>query len=185
MSEIVVIGSLNMDLVTGTPRIPLPGETLHGEYFRMIPGGKGANQAVAINRLGGKVTMVGRVGQDAFGSQLTDNLRASGVRTEFIFTDSKNMTGTATILVDDKGENSIIVIAGANGHLCKKDIETIEPRLAEARYLVTQLEIPLATVSHAIKLARKYALKIILNPAPAYPQVIDFFNFVDYLIQQN
>lgn len=123
MDEIVVIGSINMDLVVRTKRVPAAGETIPGQEFRLIPGGKGANQAVAASKLGGNVLMVGCVGDDAFVPTLCNSLVNQGVNTEYVFTKHSFSTGTATIIVEDSGENRIIVVAGANGTV---DQDTVE-----------------------------------------------------------
>ena len=180
--DILVIGSLNMDLVTRTPHLPKPGETIHGHEFRMVPGGKGAIQAAAIARLGASVAMLGRVGEDAFGEQVLGSLRAFGVDTQYVIIDVKATTGIATILVDDKGENSIVVTAGANYKVNRRDLAQVAELLPLAKYLVMQLEIPLDVVQFAIEKAREHNLKVILNTAPAYPEAKSFLDKVDYLL---
>src|SRR5512139_1629196 len=115
MNDILVVGSLNMDLVVRAPRFPAPGETISGEDLRIIPGGKGANQAVAAARQGASVSMLGRVGQDSFGPELINNLHQNGVDTSHVRIDSQSATGTAIIVVDSKGQNSIVLSPGANG----------------------------------------------------------------------
>ena len=182
MSDIVVLGSLNMDLVVRTERIPRPGETVHGKDFAMVPGGKGANQAAAAARLGAKVEMLGRVGLDPFGPALLDNLRKQGVGTDHIISDPQAPSGTAMILVDAQGENSIVVAPGANGQVTLADVDAAREVLARARYLVLQFEIPLPVVGSAIAAAREMHLPVILNPAPAYPVEADFFRGVYCLV---
>ena len=170
--RIVVIGSINMDLVCRTPRIPAPGETIIGESPFTVPGGKGANQAVAAAKLAGNDTdvyMVGRVGSDHFGQRLLDGLSQNHVRTEFVTTTEGSASGCAMILVDRKGENSIVVGPGSNAKLTPADIDQATDIIAGASAILLQLEIPLATVRHAIRLARKANVFTILDPAPVPP----------------
>jgi len=159
---------LNMDLVVRAERIPRPGETVHGHGFTTIPGGKGANQAAAAARLGASVEMIGRVGADSFGPALLRNLRDQGVGVSRVRTDPQAPTGTAMIVVDARGENSIVVAPGANGRVCLEDLEAARDLLAMSQYLIMQFEIPLEVVRAAIRLARELGLRVILNPAPAY-----------------
>jgi len=182
MPDIIVIGSLNMDLVVKSDRFPAPGETLHGLDFRMIPGGKGANQAAAIGKLGGSVAMLGRVGVDAFGLQLRHNLAAMGVGVDSIFQDEDAPTGTATIIVEGNGENRIIVVPGANARVSPADIDTSLELIRSARAVVLQFEIPLPTVEYAIRQAAEAGAAVILNPSPAYPIPDSLLAQVDYLI---
>jgi ribokinase len=180
--DILVIGSLNMDLVTCTPYLPKPGETIHGHQFMMVPGGKGANQAAAIARLGASVVMFGKVGKDSFGENVLASLHSCGVDTSSILVDPEETTGIATILVDDQGENSIVVTAGANHAISKSDIEGMQTLFQNAKYLVLQLEIPLDVVQYSIEEAKKNDLKVVLNTAPAYREANSFLNLVDYLL---
>ena len=180
--DIVVVGSLNMDLVVKTERMPRPGETVSGEGFETIPGGKGANQAAAAARLGGQVEMVGRVGADAFGPVLLDNLRSQGVGAAHVTPDPVAASGIAMIIVDAHGENSIVVAAGANGQVSMADLQAARGLLAQARYLLMQLEIPLPVVRAAIDLARELGLKVILNAAPALKVPADFLQGVYCLV---
>ncbi|MCJ7557287.1 MAG: ribokinase, partial [Gammaproteobacteria bacterium] len=151
--RITVVGSLNMDLVVRSPRIPQPGETIIGHEWHTIPGGKGANQAVAAARLGGQVSMVGRVGGDAFAQDLLDNLAASGVDHRHVIRDPEAATGVALITVDDVGENTIVVASGANMQLSPQDVEAAEGAIAASKVLLLQLESPLETVMRAAQLA--------------------------------
>ena len=148
-ARIVVVGSMNMDLVIRSPRIPKPGETIVGGDLVSVPGGKGANQAVAASRLGAQVAMVGRVGQDDFGQKLLNNLMAAGVDCQAVTQDANVATGVALIMVDDAGENSIVVSLGANMRLSPGDVEAAEPIIAAAQLLLLQLEIPLESVIRA------------------------------------
>jgi ribokinase len=166
-AKIAVVGSLNMDLVVRSPRIPVPGETIIGNQFQTLPGGKGANQAVAAARLGAQVSMVGRVGQDEFANSLLNNLATNNVDHTFVLRDPEAATGVALITVDDAGQNSIVVVSGANAHLSPVDVEAAENVIASARVLLLQLESPLAAVLRAAEIARAHGVKVILNPAPA------------------
>lgn len=164
---VLVFGSINMDLVTRVPRLPRPGETLTGYRFETVPGGKGANQAVAVARLGVPVQMVGRVGGDAFGQQLLDGLQADRVGCNGIQVDADTHSGVAAIAVDDHSENHIIVIPGANGQVNDTDVERLQTLLPQARVLLLQLEIPLPAVVAAARAAKQAGLTVILDPAPA------------------
>jgi ribokinase len=164
--RIVVVGSINMDLVARVPQLPRPGETVLGTAFSQVPGGKGANQAVAAARLGADVTMIGRVGDDVFGEQLLVSLRRHGVRTEQVQRAANCPSGLALIGVDDSGQNSITVIGGANQRLTPKDIEAQSAAIAGADALLVQLEVPLETVVAAVAVARQHGVLTILDPAP-------------------
>jgi ribokinase len=179
---IVVVGSLNTDLVVRAPRLPQAGETLLGGEFSTFPGGKGANQAVAAARLGGIVTMVGRVGKDDFGEALVQGLAQNGVNTAQVRRDPQAATGVALITVDEAGQNTIVVASDANMHVTADDIHAAEPAIREARVMVLQLEIPLPAVQRAIDLARKHGVTVVLNPAPAQPLEHRLLAGVDYLI---
>lgn len=170
--EIIVIGSVNMDLVVRAPRIPAPGETILGGRFETIPGGKGANQAVAAARLGGQVAFVGRVGDDAFGRKLRAGLKAAGVDCRFLKTTPKTASGVALIVVSEAGENAICVAGGANTQLTPEDLEAAEPLLAAftGGVCLLQLEIPLPTAQRALEMASTYGLETVLDPAPAPAQ---------------
>jgi ribokinase len=181
-TRIAVVGSLNMDLVIRSPRIPQPGETIIGSEFITVPGGKGANQAVAAARLGGEVSMIGRVGNDSFGETLLENMAASQVDTAFITRDQDSTTGVALIVVDDQGENSIVVASGANMRVSDQDVNAAESRIASADLLVLQLEIPLSTVSRAAQIAAEHGVPVVLNPAPARELPEDLLSLVDVLV---
>lgn len=171
---IVVVGSINMDLVTRTPRIPLAGQTLIGTDFTTTPGGKGANQAVAVARLGYPVQMVGMVGApseaiaDVFGQALLDNLAAAGVGTAAVER-MPGPSGVAPILVADNGENSIVVVPGANGKVDCAFIDRQAALIRSAGMVLCQLEVPLATVSHVLALCAEVGVPVMLDPAPAAP----------------
>ncbi|MBD2213407.1 ribokinase [Nostoc linckia FACHB-104] len=180
--SIIVFGSINIDLVATVPRLPNPGETLLGHNFVQVPGGKGANQAVALARLGVPTHMVGRVGADSFGSELLDNLQNSGVETENVSVDENVSSGVAAIAVDDRGENQIIVIPGANGLVNQEDVERLSDLLPNSTALLLQFEIPLAAVVAAAKAAHQAGVKVILDPAPAQSHVPDeLYSLVDII----
>ena len=181
-SQITVVGSLNMDLVARTAHIPQPGETILGVDLQYHPGGKGANQAVAAARVGGNVTMIGRVGDDAFAQPLLDNLAQSGVDNSLVLRTDNIATGVALIVVDDNGENSIVVASGANMKLMPQDVEAAEETIAASGYLLLQLESPLETVERAAEIARQHDVKVILNPAPAQPLPESLLKHVNILI---
>jgi len=164
---VIVFGSINMDLVARTSRLPVPGETLLGQSFFTAPGGKGANQAVAIARLGIPTQIVGRVGEDSFGRELLHSLQTAGVQTEHVVVDEAVSSGVAAIAVDNTGENQIIIIPGANGRIDQTDIERLKSLLTEAATLLLQLEIPISAVWRAAQAARKVGVRVILDPAPA------------------
>lgn len=180
--NIVVVGSLNMDLVAYTARLPEMGETILGQDFQTFPGGKGANQAVAAARLGAGVSMIGKVGQDAFGQALIENLQHNGVDTQSIFKDPDRPTGTAVITVDSEGRNTIVVISGSNYRLSPQDVESCRQTIAGAAVLLLQLETPLETVLRAAQLAHESGVKVLLNPAPAQDLPDELYSLVDILI---
>jgi ribokinase len=164
--SVVVFGSINMDLVARAPRLPAPGETVAGHLFFMAPGGKGANQAVASARLGARTLMVGRVGDDALGAQLRAALRAAGVDDSAVLT-TPGASGVAQIAVDERGQNTIIVVPGANGAVGAADIARLEQSLPGARALLLQLEVPMAAVLAAAAAGQRHGATVILDPAPA------------------
>ena len=166
---IVVVGSSNMDLVIKTGRIPRPGETILGGEFIMVAGGKGANQAVAAARLGAEVYFVGRVGRDPFGEKMLENFRRDKIGTDYIVQDAGHASGVAIIVVDEAGENSIVVAPGANGALTPADVEAAEEVIAAADSVLLQLEVPLKTVTCTAQLAARHGTRVILDPAPAQP----------------
>jgi ribokinase len=163
---IVVVGSINLDLVAAGERVPLPGETLTGRTFSTFHGGKGANQAVAVGRLGYPVSMVGKVGDDSFGPMLKSALRKAGVDVRAVGT-AKGSSGVALINIGDDGQNNIVVIPGANGKLLPKDIAQFSAILRKSGMLLTQLEIPLITVETIAVFAHKNKIPLMLDPAPA------------------
>lgn len=166
-AKIVIIGSFNMDLTSYMERMPRPGETVNGRKFVTGPGGKGSNQAVAAARLGADVTFIGRVGKDAFGDQAVRTWQQEGIRTDYIVRDPDHATGVAPIFVDDSGENSIVVVLGANLNIQAADIDAAADVIADADIVLTQLEINYDMVGYALKVARQQGVRTILNPAPA------------------
>ena len=182
MSDVVVLGSLNMDLIVRSEHMPRPGETVHGEQFMTIPGGKGANQAAAAARLGASVEMIGRVGVDDFGLAILDNMRAQGVGVSHILSDPTAPSGIAMIIIDAQGENSIVVASGANSRVTMDDVRAARDLLAQARYLVMQFELPLPVICGALAMAQELNLPVILNPAPAYAVEDAFLQGVHYLV---
>ncbi|MFN8413928.1 MAG: ribokinase [Anaerolineales bacterium] len=177
MTDILVIGSLNADLVVRSPRFPQPGETISGEDLQIIPGGKGANQAVAAARQGANVAMVGRVGSDSFGPFLVNNLKTNHVDISHVPTDA-SATGTAIIVVDSNGQNSIVLSPGANAQVSKADVDSAP----DAKILLLQFEIPMDTVVHAAKRYKAMGTTVILNPAPARDIPEELFSLIDILI---
>jgi len=166
-AKILVVGSLNMDLVAFAPRIPVAGETLTGHTFLSVPGGKGANQAFAAARLGASVAMLGRVGSDDLGRQLRENLAVAGCDVGGVLTTADSTTGIALIFVADSGQNSIVIVAGANGKLSPQDIAAASSRFNGATHVLLQLESPIWTVVEAAQAARHAGARVILDPAPA------------------
>ena len=179
MPHILVVGSLNADLVVRTPRFPQPGETISGEDLQVIPGGKGANQAVAAARHGTRVSMLGRIGKDSFGDFLLDNLKSNHVDFQYVQRDDAS-TGTAIIVVDSNGQNSIVLSAGANGKVSSADVDNAT--LSDHELLLLQLEIPIPTVLFAARRAHESGLRVILNPAPAKQLPEELISLTDYLI---
>lgn len=163
---VAVVGSINIDLVANTERIPVEGETVLGSGFQIHPGGKGANQAVAVARLGYPVRMIGCLGDDAFGAQLRTHLERAGVDVAGVAT-TPGSSGVATIIVADQGENCIVITPGANARLTPDDLDANLPILRSSGIVLTQLEIPLETVEHLAKICAREGIPLILDPAPA------------------
>lgn len=165
---LVVVGSINIDLVVTAPRIPMVGETIQGDSFQQHFGGKGANQAVAAARLGYPVEMIGMVGADSLGEQARASLRTHGVGVDAVGT-AAGSSGIASITVSRGGENSIVITPGANAHMTKEHLDRHVSRIKSAGFVLAQLEIPLPAVLYLIELCRHYAVPLILDPAPAQP----------------
>ena len=180
MPNIIVVGSLNADLVVRAPRFPQPGETISGEDLKIIPGGKGANQSVAAARQGASVAMVGRVGRDSFGPELINNLKQNGVDTAYVQIDSQAATGTATIIVDANGQNSIVLSPGGNGRVRAADLDQVP--FSDYKLLLLQLEIPVEPVLAATQHAKEHGLWVMLNPAPARALPEKLFSLPDFIV---
>ncbi len=181
VNKILVIGSMNMDLVVNTNEIPSIGETVLGNSMIQVPGGKGANQAVAMSKLEADVTFLGKVGSDAYGSSLLESMSMSGVNIDHIERNNNN-TGIAVINVDKNADNNIIVIAGANWDVDKKYLEKHRNLFEENDLVVFQLEIPLTTVKEGLKISKEYGKTTILNPAPAFDLDDETISYIDILI---
>lgn len=180
-NKIIVAGSINVDMVVKTTRIPDKGETVLGGEFLMNTGGKGANQAVAVARLGGDVAFVGKVGDDMLGRQSMDVFNKEGLDCTFISFEEDIASGMALITVDKRGENSIVVAPGANARLTPEDIRYCIEQLPQAKILLVQLEIPMDSVEYALKAAKEKNMQVILNPAPASREILSFLGEVDIL----
>ena len=167
--KIVIVGSINTDMIVKVPRIPKTGETILGGKFSTAAGGKGANQAVAAARAGGDVTFIARVGNDMFGKQALEDFESNNINAKYIKTDNAEPSGVALIFVDEKGENSIAVASGANARLSHRDVTEAEEVIKSADILLMQLETPMESVKRAAKIAKEAGVKVILNPAPACP----------------
>jgi ribokinase len=179
--SIVVVGSVNLDLVCTGKRIPAPGETVTGDHFQTFHGGKGANQAVAVGRLGHPAGVVAKVGDDEFGSRLRQGLRAAKVNVRGVATAKHTASGVALISVDGQGQNSITVIPGANGMLLPEDLDKSLPQLRSAGMILTQLEIPIETVEYLCAIAYRFKVPLMLDPAPARRLSRKMLRHVTYL----
>jgi ribokinase len=182
MDELIVVGSMNMDLIVKVEQLPFKGETVTASHFQESPGGKGANQAIAAAKLGAMVKMVGRVGSDPCGEALLNNLAANHVDISYIRKDLRSPTGTALITVDGGGRNTIVVYQGANGRCVPADIEAVEDAIKEAKALIVQLEIPTDVMEMALRVAKRHSLTTVLNPAPAQVLTEHVLANVDILI---
>ncbi len=179
---VVVFGSINLDLVVEVPRLPIRGETVIGNRFFSAAGGKGANQAVAIAKLGTAVSLIGQVGDDNFGRTLLDNLAAAGVTTDGITINPHTHSGVASIVVDDKGDNTIACAAGANNLVREKEIDQFKLKLPQAKVVLLELGIPIATVLSAAREAKAHNCLLILDPAPVNPNLPEeLYNLVDII----
>ncbi|MGY3900884.1 ribokinase [Aeromonas lusitana] len=181
MNRLVVLGSVNADHVLRVPHFPRPGETLTGHGYKIVPGGKGANQAVAAARLGAEVSFIARVGDDAIGRQMRDGFANDGIDVSAVELDEQLPTGIAIIYVSDEGENSIGISAEANGALSPAMVKSHEAMIAAAHTLLLQLEVPLESVFEAARLARAHGTRVVLNPAPARPLSDELLALVDLI----
>lgn len=180
MKKIVVVGSLNMDIVMEVNRMPKIGETIKGNQMNYLIGGKGANQAVAACRLGNEVSIIGCIGKDAFGEKIKKHIKQEGINTQQLKVDDLASTGVATIL-KTKEDNSIVVIPGANNFCDKELIDKHKEIIKSADILITQLEIPVETVEYVLEIAKSNGVKTILNPAPARKINSNILNNVDII----
>jgi ribokinase len=178
---ILVVGSINMDLVMRTPRVPQPGETMFGDDLRAIPGGKGANQAVAVARLGWPVLIAGRVGRDHFGEIMLSGLESNGVDTTYVERDDTASSGTAFIFVEPSGENTIVVATGANGRFSTRSAEQLSGLLDQIDLVLLQLELPLESMARVIELAQAAGKQIVLDAGPACRRPLPAFFQVDVI----
>jgi len=180
--RVVVMGSFVADLAFRTPRLPRWGETVMGSAFRLGPGGKGSNQAVAAARLNGNVIFISKLGRDDFGELARRTYVEEGIDSQFVFDTSEHATGGATIIVDEvKGENAIVVVPGACFHLSLEELDRACPAIEGSSVFMTQLELPLPVVEHGLKLARGFGVPTILNPAPAHSLPESIYPLCDYL----
>lgn len=182
MPEVIVVGSLNIDLVVQVPRFPAPGETITGGDLQRYPGGKGANQAVAAAKHQISTAMIGKVGDDPYGEELLENLEHHQIDTTRVLREPDTPTGSALISITPEGENSIIVSPGANARLRAEDLQQAEELIAGASLMLLQLEVPLTTIAHAVRLGKKHGLRIILNPAPAVELPASVLEEIDILV---
>lgn len=180
--DVVVVGSCMTDLISYVPRLPKPGETLHGERFAIGFGGKGANQCIVSSRLGAKTAMVAKVGNDTFGNNYIQNFRDNGVNIEHVSTTPEAATGVAPIAVSEDGQNAIVIVSGANLKLTETDVQRSEGLISSARVVVCQLEIKPDVTITALKLAKKHNVVTIFNPAPALAHLDpSFYVYSDFL----
>jgi ribokinase len=178
---VAVFGSINMDLVARTPRLPAPAETLTGYEFFTAPGGKGANQAVAAARLKTPTKMIGRVGGDSFGMELREQLANAGVDTSLVLTETGVSSGVAVIAVDDNAQNSIIILPGANGRVGQADIDRLAEHLEGVNVLLLQLEVPIEATLAAARMAHRQGITVVLDPAPARDLPADLYGHIDII----
>lgn len=180
-NKIIVVGSVNMDMVVKTDHIPVPGETMLGGSFFMNPGGKGANQAVSVARLGGDVLFITKIGDDIFGKQSSQLFDEEGIDTSGLIPDDNSPSGVALITVDKSGENSIVVAPGANANLSPAEVEKVLSNTSQADIMLMQLEIPMDTVKFAAAYAAARNIPVILNPAPANELASGLFDLIDII----
>lgn len=179
--DIVVVGSCNTDLISYVKRFPNPGETIQGSKFSMGFGGKGANQCVMAAKLGAKTAMVSKVGKDTFGDGHIKNFMDQGINIDYVFSTNESSTGAAPICVDETGQNSIVIVPGANLLLNSDDLGKAEEMISKAKVVICQLEIDPDITLAALKMARKHKVKTVFNPAPAVPLGKEFYQFSDII----
>lgn len=165
-ANITVLGSFAIDLMSRTPHLPLPGETVLGGPFKLGPGGKGSNQATAAARAGANITMIAKLGMDEFGEIALNHFRNEKINTDYVYQSQQYETGAALIMVDEKAENMIVIAVGANNSITKEDVYKAEEAIAKSQILLTQLEINIDAVIDGVDIAKKNNVKVILNPAP-------------------
>jgi ribokinase len=182
MTDVIVLGSLNMDLVIKAQRAPAAGETLPADEYFTIPGGKGANQAAAIARLGVSAALVGRVGKDGFGQQLLENLIQQGVDISRVRQDEQSQTGLAWIVVEKSGENRILLMAGANARVNEEDVDQAEEEIGRAKLLVCHFETLQSALEYSIETAYRLGVPFLLNPAPAFAIPDDLLRKISFLV---
>src|SRR5262245_2768944 len=180
--RICVVGSSNMDLIATAPHLPAAGETVMGTSFQTVCGGKGGNQAVMAARLGARVSLVSRLGKDAFGEMLLDNYQKEGIDTRHVHVDPKNPTGVASILVGQNGENCIVLAPGANAVLSKDEVYNAAQIIGEADCLLCQLEVPMDVTGEALNIANSFGKWTFLNPAPYQPFPSEWNDWIKFLI---
>lgn len=180
--KIIVMGSFVADLMGRGPEIPVPGETVKGNYFKVGPGGKGANQAVAAARAGGDVAMITKLGNDSFGEMAIANFKAEGINTDHVFRSDEYPTGAALIIVKEgSGQNAIMVIPGACGQMGNDEVVSAMQKLDRADVLILQLETNFEAVAASLKTGKAMGMKIICNPAPAHPMPAEYYPLIDFL----
>lgn len=181
MTKVTVLGSINLDTTYSIPRIPLPGETMHVNGVSSAAGGKGANQAVAAARSGVDVSFIGRVGKDHGGEFMLGTMKKEGINLDNVLVDEDIETGSAVIMLDENGQNSILVDAGANGEVSVKQVEAAEDTIANSDYIIAQFETPVEATIAAFKIAKKHGVKTILNPAPAHEISDELLSLTDII----
>jgi len=181
VSRVIVVGSANTDLTVKTGHLPRSGETVVGDEFMISYGGKGANQALAALKAGAGVTLLAKIGTDEYGNLLYDHLIQSGLPSKGLLHHREEPAGLALIVVDKEGRNQIVIVSGSNGHFMVEDLHRFEPLLQAGSLLLTQLEIPLSTVEHALRLAKARGMTTILDPAPVSPLPPSVYSLVDIL----
>lgn len=180
--KVCVLGSINMDEVVGCREMPKIGETILADSFKKVPGGKGANQAVAARRMGCEVFMIGKIGNDSNGEYLLNELKEDGINTENVFKDNENPTGVAIILVDETGNNSIAVVSGSNMAISSEDLLTAKKSIIESKILISQFETPIDITIEAFKIAKENGVTTLLNPAPARDIPDELLKYTDIIV---
>ncbi len=180
--KVCILGSINMDEVVGCNEMPKVGETILADNFKKVPGGKGANQAVAARRMGLEVFMIGKIGDDSNGEVLLNALKKDGINTEYVFKDENNSTGVAIIFVDSHGNNSIAVVAGSNMTITSEDLANSQNAIKNSKILISQFETPIDITIEAFKFARENGVVTLLNPAPAREIPDELLKYTDIIV---